>query len=169
MGGAVSGPGAVPRAAPLRERVATESALRLVTFQLGGRVVACHVDHVEEVVHEPRMHPMPAAPPHLIGLLRLRGELVPVLDIAPWLGLPPEARPGAVVLLQLEAHRFGIAASEVGAIADIAAAQVRLVQTEREAQGGQVGFARIGPSLAVLIEPADLIATLRSPKSEELP
>lgn len=159
-------------ATPLRERLGHEAVLRLVTFQLGDRVVACHVDHVEEVVAEPRLHAMPAAPPHLCGLLRLRGALVPVLDVAPRLGLPPVGAPGAVVLLQLGGRRFGIATTEVGAIVDVPAADVRLTHAERDARGersAHVGFARVGPALAALIEPEELVAALRSPQSQELP
>jgi purine-binding chemotaxis protein CheW len=152
---------------PLSERLQAGEPLRLVTFLLDGRAVGCAVEHVEEVVHDPRLHPLPAAPAHLMGVLRLRGELLPVLDIATALGLPALGQAGAVVVVDAGRRRFGIAASDVGAIAEVGGAQVRLVHGERDAARGIAGYARAADTLLMLIEPAETVAGLRTPTPQE--
>jgi purine-binding chemotaxis protein CheW len=151
----------------LTDRLQAGEAVRLVTFLLDGRAVGCAVEHVEEVVHDPRMHPLPAAPAHLLGVLRLRGELLPVLDIAPALALPALGHAGAAVIIDDGRRRFGIAATDVGAIAEVDGAQVRLVHGERDAMRGIIGYARTAHALLMLVEPAETVAGLRTPTPQE--
>jgi len=64
---------------PFRERVAEDQA-QVIAFRVGGEWHACDVQLVEEVVTRSGIHPLPDMPPRLLGVLRLRGELVPVLE-----------------------------------------------------------------------------------------
>jgi purine-binding chemotaxis protein CheW len=60
----------------------------LLVFNLGQQQFALPVGLVASVVPRATLTPLPGAPADLIGLLRLRGELCPVIDIRARLGLP---------------------------------------------------------------------------------
>ncbi len=60
----------------------------LLVFSLGQQHFALPVGQVSTVVPRATLTPLPGAPADLIGLLRLRGVLCPVIDIRPRLGLP---------------------------------------------------------------------------------
>jgi len=61
----------------------------LVFVQIGLQRYAFPVQAVEEVL--PLVEPtwMPAWPENALGLINVRGELLPLLDVAPILGRPP--------------------------------------------------------------------------------
>src|SRR5712692_8984495 len=59
----------------------------LLVFNLGQQQFALPVGQVSTVVPRATLTPLPGAPVDLIGLLRLRGALCPVIDIRPRLGL----------------------------------------------------------------------------------
>src|SRR5258708_39393644 len=59
----------------------------LLVFSLGKQHFGLPVDQVTTVVPRATLTPLPGAPTDLIGLLRLRGALCPVIDIRARLGL----------------------------------------------------------------------------------
>ncbi|HLZ31834.1 MAG TPA: chemotaxis protein CheW [Chloroflexota bacterium] len=60
----------------------------VLVFNLGPQHFALPVGQVSTVVPRATLTPLPGAPAELIGLLRLRGALCPVIDIRVRLGLP---------------------------------------------------------------------------------
>ncbi|MBM4460631.1 MAG: purine-binding chemotaxis protein CheW [Chloroflexi bacterium] len=74
---------------PLATQSHGEAAHWLV-FQLQSRCYALAVHDVVEVLRIAALTPLPEAPVWLAGLLNLRGQVIPVLDVGRRLGLPPQ-------------------------------------------------------------------------------
>jgi purine-binding chemotaxis protein CheW len=73
--------------------------MRAVLLPLGVDVYALPVETVRQVVASPSVTRLVTAPAVVRGLLNLRGEIVPVLDLGILLGTGPvEATPYAVVI-----------------------------------------------------------------------
>jgi purine-binding chemotaxis protein CheW len=82
----------------------------LLVFNLGQQQFALPVGQVSTVVPRATLTPLPGAPADLIGLLRLRGALCPVIDIRARLGLPA-AVPHigeCIVVMHTSAFRIGL-------------------------------------------------------------
>ncbi len=62
-------------------------AARACVFTLDGAAFALPVESVREVVVFEETTPVPRAPAHVVGVANLRGEVMPVVDPAPRLGL----------------------------------------------------------------------------------
>jgi purine-binding chemotaxis protein CheW len=56
--------------------------LRVLTFPAGDVLVALPLAAAREIVPEPAITPLPTAPPAVLGLFDLRGEIVPLFDAA---------------------------------------------------------------------------------------
>ncbi|PTL83513.1 chemotaxis protein CheW [Vitiosangium sp. GDMCC 1.1324] len=69
----------------------TPTAREVLLFSLEGQRYALPVEDVRELVRAVRLTPLPRAPAVVEGLLDLRGELLPVLDMRRRFRLP--ARP----------------------------------------------------------------------------
>jgi len=71
------------------------------TFDLDGGLFGVDVGRVQEVLRTLPVTRVPLAPPTVSGLLNLRGQIVPALDLRACLGLPPapEGAPGAHVVV----------------------------------------------------------------------
>ena len=142
---------------PFRERVAEDQA-QVVAFRLGGELHACDVRLVEEVVTKRRVHPLPDMPPRLLGVLRLRGELVPVLDVAPMLDLSLESGTPAVMVLALGEARIGVAADTVREVMRLEPDSYRPAPlTGAERDRFVAGVARVGGELVNLIDLAEML------------
>ena len=88
-------------------------------FRAGRERYCLHVLDTEEVVEWPAMTKVPLSPSFLAGIFNLRGNIVPVIDIAFTEGHRADLNPKHVVVAQLPANeeheeiRIGIATDEV--------------------------------------------------------
>jgi purine-binding chemotaxis protein CheW len=102
--------------------------MQVLVLPLHADLYALDLAAVREVVPEPEVTPLPGAPPSLLGVFNLRGEVVPLFDTARLLGLEP-----------------GIAADQV-TVADTTAGLAGLVshaRPRREALGQSAGPAAL--------------------------
>jgi purine-binding chemotaxis protein CheW len=67
------------------------ASTRACAFTLDGRRFALDVAEAREVVVFDAITPLPLAPSFVLGLANLRGTVMPVVDLAPLLGLPARA------------------------------------------------------------------------------
>ena len=62
---------------------------RLCTFVVGALLLGLPVDEVSEVVQGEQVTPVPLAPEGVVGLLNLRGHIIPAVDARTRFGLEP--------------------------------------------------------------------------------
>ncbi|MGC8838483.1 MAG: chemotaxis protein CheW [Anaerolineae bacterium] len=92
-----------------------EGRLQLVLFLVAGATMAVPVAQVEYVERLETLTPVPGAPPFLRGVASLRGQVVPIVDLAERLGLGhrplgPRAR---VLVVREEEQVVGMAVDDV--------------------------------------------------------
>jgi len=92
--------------------------LELVVFLLAGERYGIESRFVREVARLTRFTPVPGAPPFVLGVTNLRGEILALFDLRPLLGVVPEGVSdlGRIVVLGEHRREFGLladAASEM--------------------------------------------------------
>lgn len=109
---------------------------QFVSLGIGKEVFAVPVDTVHEILDMQPVFRVPETPPHVLGLIDLRGRSVPIIDLRVKLGLPaiPPTEttrilvlevplPGRQLVLGLVADRvievMGLAASEIEPAPDV--------------------------------------------------
>jgi purine-binding chemotaxis protein CheW len=88
------------------------------TFRLADDVFAVACERVHEIVTAQPVTPVPLAPPHVVGLLNLRGQVMPAIDLRRRLGLPARADGRGRNMVVLATHA-GTLAMVVDAIGDV--------------------------------------------------
>lgn len=64
-----------------------EHQVRLVCFTLGEQELAFPIESVRETIRVRPITRVFLTPPWLVGIFSLRGDIVPAVDVAPWLGM----------------------------------------------------------------------------------
>ncbi|MBT9382301.1 chemotaxis protein CheW [Pseudooceanicola sp. CBS1P-1] len=99
-----------PGAPPPEEALSSPLAL----IDLGEMTIAIAVRDLREVMVAPdRLQPLRSTRPGVIGCVALRGQVIPVIDLAPLIGQPPlhpDAAPGVVVIVGKAEEVYGIIA-----------------------------------------------------------
>ena len=97
-----------------------EAPQQFVTFVVDSRVYGVPIGAVREIVRWTRVTPLPDQPAHSLGLLNLRGTIVPVHDLRARLtGRPTEPTDTHVVVILC--HDTRVLALLVDAVSDILA------------------------------------------------
>jgi len=86
---------------------------------LGDEKFAISVDSVQEVVELDHITKVPQTPDYMLGIINLRGKILPLLDTCLKLGLPPTERTKKNRILILDIHEDN-KAIQIGAIVDLA-------------------------------------------------
>lgn len=61
--------------------MAEDAQVQLVLFELQGEIYAVEAMRVQEIVLRGRETPIPRAPGYVIGIMNLRGRVIPVVDL----------------------------------------------------------------------------------------
>lgn len=91
------------------------------TFLVAGHYLGINVLEVQEVLREQRLTPVPLAPCVVEGLINLRGQIVPAIDLRLVLKLaprPPE-QPRFSVVVSCKDGPVSLQADEVGDVIDL--------------------------------------------------
>ncbi len=97
-----------------------------VTFTLDAESYGIDVMRVQEVLSVPEITAVPGAPPWIIGVINLRGNVVPVIDTRMRLGMSskPPGVSDRVIVIEADEQIVGILVDSVAEVAHIRAGQI---------------------------------------------
>jgi chemotaxis signal transduction protein len=87
-----------------------------VRVKAAGEAYAVPVDHVLEVAELGQVRAVPGARPELLGIKSVRGQILPVVDLARLLGVHRAAPPVRLLVAEARGFRVGFAIDEVTGI-----------------------------------------------------
>jgi purine-binding chemotaxis protein CheW len=120
---------------------------RFLLFGVAGRLCACDLDTVREIVPARAATRLPGAPEWVRGLINLRGMLVTVVDLAVRFGSDAEAgHSKSVIVVEAAGKSFGIGVDEVRDVQSVADDALEEVDAQRAAGGIIRGLAHVGVS-----------------------
>ncbi len=116
--------------------VLPEEELRICLFNIGEDTYAIPVDLLTEIIIPQKIFPVPTTPSHVLGVINLRGNIVPIVDIRPALSLPQQSGPSQIAILKHGTMALGIVVDNVSAVLSVPAGSVQAVPSDIGAQQG---------------------------------
>lgn len=101
---------------------AAHTSLEVLEFHLAGERYALETHRVSEVYPLKDLTPLPCTPPFLIGIVNVRGRVVPVIDIKKFFGLPDQGLTDLHRIILVAGHdlELGLLADRVSDVLTIA-------------------------------------------------
>jgi len=92
-----------------------EDSLDLIEFRLASELYAIEYPFVREVYPLKDFAPLPGTPPFVLGIMNLRGQVLSIVDLRIFFGLPAKGlgELNKVIVLRDERMEFGILADDV--------------------------------------------------------
>ena len=96
-----------------------EEEVRICLFSISGDTYAVTVDILAEIIIPQKIFSVPTTPSHVIGIINLRGNIVPIVDIRPALSLPVSAGANQIAIIQYNEMTIGILVDTVAEVISV--------------------------------------------------
>ena len=133
---------------------------KFLTFALGGEEYGLEILKVREIVGPLDVTAVPLMPAYMKGVINLRGQVIPVIDLRAKFAMPAQARTQQSCIIVVEFRRagrklnFGLAADRVSEVVEIPADQVEDAPACAGAVESDVilGFGKVNQSIKILLD-----------------
>lgn len=130
-----------------------------VVFMLGGQRYALPIEAVQEIQQIVAMNEVPETMPGIVGMINLRGEVIPAVDLRRALGM--EAREYALqtpmVIARLGSSLVALVVDEVEDVRILPAGSVQAPGEYLDIAERLIGVCRVESELIFLLDPERLL------------
>jgi purine-binding chemotaxis protein CheW len=112
---------------PADVELSGDDALVVLEFLLAGERYALESRHLRELCPLKDLTPLPNTPPFVLGIMNLRGQILPVIDFRRFVGFAVRGitELNRVIILRSDDRVFGLLADEIIGMRTLARRQVR--------------------------------------------
>ena len=146
-----------------RTQLVDENLLEILMFRLHGRqLFAINVFKVQEVVRLPKLTLIPQRHPHMCGVITLRGQTIPVIDLAQAIGMRPLLQNENSTVIVTEYNR-SIQAFLIGSVERIVNLNWESVQPPPRTAGRQhylTAITRVDEAIVEIIDVEKVLAEI---------
>lgn len=127
-----------------------------VTFMLGPEKYGVSVMKVQEVLRFTEIAPVPGAPPYVLGIINLRGNVVTVVDTRQRFGLmqkePDEST--RIVIIDVQGQVIGMLVDSVAEVVDLKESDIESAPDVGNEESSRfiVGITNFNQELLILID-----------------
>lgn len=125
--------------------------MRVLVIPVNAEFYAVPMENVQQVMRHPQVTKVPLAPPGLIGVVNVRGEILPLLDTGVLTGSGRLTAPPFAVLVNTEKENVALAAGAMPMAADF---EEPVAPSTR---AGEHGVYSSGGRLVVLLNIEELV------------
>ena len=99
----------------------TSPAGKWCTFFLHDEMFGLRVEDVQEVMMDQPLTPVPLAPDHVVGLLNLRGQIMPAIDLRRRLHFPNrlEGQGSKLIVLRSQGVSLSLVVDDIGDVLEL--------------------------------------------------
>jgi purine-binding chemotaxis protein CheW len=144
------------------ERYQGTQPTHLVFFRVNNREFALPVVQVVEILRMAALTRIPDAPEWLAGMLNLRGQVTPIVDLRARLGLvlQPLKTSARVIILQANATIFGLAVDSVDNVIPVSETNIETGDATHPLTQSIAGIVRIEGRLIPILDYQPIVADL---------
>lgn len=133
-----------------------DPVLQWVTFRLAGETYGVNVMQVQEVLRYTDVAPVPGAPPYVLGIINLRGNVVTVIDTRHRFGLEAGdiTDNTRIVIIESDKHVVGIMVDSVAEVVYLRQSEIETAPNVGNDEGSKFiqGVCHKNDELLILIE-----------------
>jgi purine-binding chemotaxis protein CheW len=106
---------AIAMAQEPEQKMAASAIIGVITFTLASETYGIESAFVREVYPLKDFTPLPGVPPYIFGIINVRGQILPIVDLKKFFNLPEKGlgEMNKVIILRNDQMEFGILADEV--------------------------------------------------------
>jgi purine-binding chemotaxis protein CheW len=129
---------------------------QFLSFALGNLSYGISISSVREINRVGEITPIPETPSYIAGVINLRGNVIPVLDLRTRLGLvaTPYSRRSCIIVVDSQRGPAGLLVDSIFGVMDLGAEQIEpkpAIGTDW-ALGSVIGMGKVEERVLILVE-----------------
>jgi purine-binding chemotaxis protein CheW len=128
---------------------------KYLVFQIGSESYGMPLLQVQEIRSYTPATRVPGAPPYVLGVINLRGNIIAVLDARTRFGVEPvpEEENTVIIVAQIEGKTFGLRVDSVSDVVDVDTTQIQPPPpvASEETQRFLNGLVQVGDRVLILL------------------
>jgi purine-binding chemotaxis protein CheW len=128
---------------------------KYLVFQIGSESYGMPLLQVQEIRSYTPATRVPGAPPYVLGVINLRGNIIAVLDARTRFGVEPvtEQESTVIIVAQIEGKTFGLRVDSVSDVVDVDTTQIQPPPpvASEETQRFLNGLVQVGDRVLILL------------------
>jgi purine-binding chemotaxis protein CheW len=139
-------------------------------IKLDGELFGLGLDVVREFAHLRSITPLPCCPPHIVGNMNLRGDILTLVDIRPALGMASAGALSEVVVVRIGELLMGLPAAEIADVVHLAPSDIAAVPVASDRAGKAYckGIATVGGQAIGILDLEKMLAARELQVAEEV-
>lgn len=147
----------------------SSEVVQVVSFHLGSEEYGVDISQVQEIIRMVEITHVPRAPRFMEGVINLRGQLIPIVDLRTRFGMPrsEHTKSTRIVVTEIGSKRVGIVVDGVSEVLNIPIEQVEDAPDMIAGVGTEYiqGVGKVGDRLVILL---DLTMVMSNEEKEQL-
>ena len=147
------------------------AALQVVVFKINGDKFGVNIDYVNGIEREQKIIAVPNAEESIKGIINLRGEVVPIVDLqSKFVKGYNEKENTELIIINLRNGRMGLEVDKVYEIFDLEKDDLSEMPTIAKGEGVRYfeRVAKVKNELIILVNPHKLLSEIEAQNVEEL-
>ncbi|MGQ9818654.1 MAG: chemotaxis protein CheW [Candidatus Kapaibacteriales bacterium] len=147
----------VGKATMLNQELGQSQMLQLVTFELAGEHFGIDILNVQEISQMTKITRVPNAPHYIVGVINLRGKVIPVVDLRRKLDLEPAVYTSLsrIIVINIENKVIGIIVDKMNEVLLIDKNAIEQHPTTTDSKIGEnfiLGVVNLETKLVILLD-----------------
>lgn len=131
-----------------------------LTFDLAGEGYGLEIRYVTEIIGIQKVTNVPDMPGHVIGVLNLRGKVIPIVDVRLRFNLSPREydERTCIIVVSINDNPVGLVVDQVSEVVDIAQKDIEPPPATGKNGGHYIqGLGKIGEKVKILLDVEKLV------------
>ncbi|MBE0427495.1 MAG: purine-binding chemotaxis protein CheW [Nitrospirae bacterium] len=95
---------------PIKEKI--DKTVKFAVFKIGREDFGVEVKRVIEILNMQKVHSIPELPDFLSGVITVRGEVIPLLDLRRRFGIQSSEK-GRIIIVDYDGEKIGLLVNEI--------------------------------------------------------
>ena len=131
-----------------------------LTFDLAGEGYGLEICHITEIIGIQKITNIPDMPEHVIGVLNLRGKVIPIIDVRLRFHLPLREydERTCIIVININENPVGLVVDQVSEVVDITEKDIEPPPATGNNSGDYIqGLGKIGEKVKILLNAEALV------------
>jgi len=145
------------------EEHVNEGVSQLVVFKMENEEFACSINNVQEVVKMVRVTPLPRSLNFVEGVINMRGEVIPVIDLRKRFELPEAERndENRIIIVEVQERMVGLIVDSVSEVTRLDNKQIQ--EAPSQVAGGKTdlitGVGKVDDRMIIILDLDRILTT----------